>query len=83
MQCLTPCTNELWDTREFLERAMPYLDKETQEITNPDVIPKCPNCGGPCFMNVRGGDWFIEDPDAAQRKAWIDFVTQHQDKVPP
>lgn len=31
------------------------------------LIPSCPNCGGEVFLNVRGGDWFLETPQAGQR----------------
>ena len=32
---------------------LPFVNKETQELTNPDAIPKCPKCSGPMMMNVR------------------------------
>jgi len=67
MQCLKPCTNQVWPTKDFIDKALPFVSPSTQEITNPDVIPKCPNCGGPVMMNVRGGRWFIESPREQQR----------------
>jgi hypothetical protein len=51
------------------------VDPDSQEVTDPNVIPHCPNCGGDVFMNVRAGHWFLEDPYEKQAEAfsrWID-----------
>ncbi|KAJ3136389.1 hypothetical protein HK101_004011 [Irineochytrium annulatum] len=78
MQCLKPCTRtSVWPTRPFIEAAMPFIDAETQEITNPDVIPRCRSCGGAVMMNVRGGRWFLENVQDEQRgrfEAWVEGV---------
>ena len=71
MQCLKPCSPEaVWPIKEFIDAALPYIDAQSQEITEPRVIPKCKRCQGPVMMNVRGGDWFLEGPHAAQRRAY-------------
>ncbi|MFH1116893.1 MAG: NAD-dependent protein deacetylase of SIR2 family, partial [Pseudomonadota bacterium] len=75
MQCLTPCRNATWPTKPIIDRILPTVDPETQEVTDPNVIPRCPHCGGEVFMNVRGGRWFIEDPYLPQSEAlagWLD-----------
>ncbi|KAJ3010822.1 UNVERIFIED_CONTAM: hypothetical protein HDU68_001955 [Siphonaria sp. JEL0065] len=74
IQCLQPCSNtSVWDILPFLEKGLEYLDPTTNEITNPDAIPKCCNCDGPVMLNVRGGDWFIETEYLKQKmvfEAW-------------
>jgi len=77
MQCETPCWRETWDIRPIIDRILPTIDPETQEITDPSVIPTCPNCGGPVFMNVRAAHWFIDDPYRQQVDRFVECV---QDK---
>jgi NAD-dependent SIR2 family protein deacetylase len=79
-QCLKPCTTQTWPTRPLLERILPTINPGTQEITNPHVIPYCPNCGGPVFLNVRGGNWFVEEPYLEQGEyfsQWVDESETH------
>jgi NAD-dependent SIR2 family protein deacetylase len=78
-QCLEPCTNQTWPFKPLIDRILPMIDPATQAITDPGLIPRCPNCGGPAFLNVRGGDWFIEEPQATQRQRYIDWVNASQD----
>jgi NAD-dependent SIR2 family protein deacetylase len=73
-QCLTPCTRETWPFKPVIDRILPTIDPATQEITDPSVIPHCPNCGGPVMMNVRGGDWFIDEPYLGQYRRYVDWV---------
>lgn len=77
-QCLTPCTPQTWPFKPILDRILPTVDPLTQ-AADPAVIPRCPNCGGPVFLNVRGGRWFLEEPQAAQRERlseWINATTE-------
>ncbi|MBV5267166.1 MAG: hypothetical protein JZU67_01310 [Burkholderiaceae bacterium] len=60
-QCLTPCTQQTWSIEPLIERYLPLVDKSTQKLPS-GGDPKCPNCGGPTFLNVRGGNWFVEEP---------------------
>jgi len=78
MQCQKPCSNATWPTRPIVDRILPTVDHTTQEVTDPSVIPRCPNCGGPVFMNVRGGYWFIEDPYEEQAERLTRWVQQTQ-----
>lgn len=73
-QCLTPCTRETWPFKPVIDRILPTIDRATQEITDPSVIPHCRHCGGPVMMNVRGGDWFIEEPYLEQRGRFVEWV---------
>ena len=70
LQCLRPCTTEVWPSAPFLHRAMAAIDPVTQEVADPESIPRCIHCGGNVFLNVRGGDWFLEEPYRPQRERW-------------
>lgn len=75
MQCQTPCTTATWASRPILERILPEIDPETQEVVNTEVLPRCPNCGGDVMLNVRGGDWFVGEPyveQAEKLRKWIE-----------
>eukprot|EP00475_Leptophrys_vorax_P027976 TRINITY_DN4011_c0_g1_i1.p1 TRINITY_DN4011_c0_g1~~TRINITY_DN4011_c0_g1_i1.p1 ORF type:complete len:654 (+),score=166.46 TRINITY_DN4011_c0_g1_i1:230-2191(+) len=75
LQCLKPCRRDsIFPTKEFIEKALPFVDPETQEITEPSVIPVCRNCGGPVMMNVRGGDWFMEEPHLPQEEKFNEWL---------
>lgn len=77
IQCLKPCTNETWPSKPIIEKIIPNIDNKTFMITDPSVIPSCPNCGGPVFLNVRAGNWFVEEPYKEQAKRlnkWLKSV---------
>ena len=81
MQCLKPCRNVTWATKPIIDRILPTVDPQTQEVTDPNAIPKCPNCDGPVFMNVRAGHWFITEPYTAQAKqfeSWMSRARQYR-----
>ena len=40
----------------------------------------CPNCGGPVFLNVRGGDWFIEEPYMKQADRYQSWLKKNSNK---
>jgi NAD-dependent SIR2 family protein deacetylase len=76
LQCMKPCTPELFPIKPYIEAALPHIDVNgTHEIVKPELIPKCKNCGGPVFMNVRGGSWFLESAQKPQRKKYSSFVS--------
>jgi NAD-dependent SIR2 family protein deacetylase len=70
LQCLRRCTTEVWPSAPPLQRALAAIDPVTQEVADPDCIPRCIHCGGTVFMNVRGGDWFLEEPYRPQMEKW-------------
>lgn len=77
MQCQRPCSSMVWETKPELERILPLIDRSTQRVTDPTMLPICPNCGGDVMLNVRGGDWFVEEPYLDQERryrAWLDRV---------
>jgi NAD-dependent SIR2 family protein deacetylase len=75
MQCLRPCTKEVWPSAPVLQRALAAVDPETQEVADPGCIPHCVRCGGDVFLNVRGGRWFVEDPYHVQMEKWRDWIS--------
>ena len=76
MQCLRPCTTEVWPSESTLRRALAAIDPETQEVADPDCIPRCIRCGGKVFLNVRGGRWFVEEPYQAQMERWRHWINE-------
>lgn len=69
-QGLRPCSQQTWNVEPLIERYLPLVDKTTQKLPR-GGDPKCPNCGGPTFLNVRGGNWFVEEP-------WIESSLRFQ-----
>jgi len=70
MQCLRPCTREVWPSGPAIQRALGAIDPASQEVADPNCIPRCLRCGGHVFFNVRGGAWFIEEPYYPQMERW-------------
>jgi NAD-dependent SIR2 family protein deacetylase len=70
LQCLRPCSTKVWPSAPFLERALAAVDPVTQEVADPACVPRCIRCGGNVFVNVRGGDWFLDEPYRPQMERW-------------
>lgn len=73
-QCETPCTRQVWGSREIIEQALAATDPRTGEVTDPAAVPTCPRCGGEVFLNVRKGPEFVEDPHMAQADVLRDWL---------
>lgn len=74
LQCLAKCRpGSTFDTLPFFEAALPSLDPQTQKVTDPSKIPRCPNCGGDMMICVRGGSWFNDRPFRAGELQWKGF----------
>lgn len=74
LQCQRPCCEEVWESRPYIERLLPRVDLKTGELTDRSVVPLCPRCGGDMMLNVRGGDWFVEEPYERQRAAFAGWL---------
>ncbi|MFE7077822.1 NAD-dependent protein deacetylase of SIR2 family [Streptomyces sp. NPDC057620] len=61
-QCTTPCTSATWDSKPLVDRLLSAYDPHTGSVTDPDALPRCPNCGGQVEINVRIGPQFIDGP---------------------
>lgn len=74
MQCLAPCWRETWQSKPIIDQILPTIDPQTHVVTDLSVIPTCPNCGENVFLNVRGGEWFIDDPYQVGYDRLIDWL---------
>lgn len=79
-QCLNRCHEGVWDGKPLVAAMLPHLNRATQMIEDRSTLPTCPRCGGPVFMNVRGGSYFIEAPYAAQADAFGSWLESVRDK---
>jgi NAD-dependent SIR2 family protein deacetylase len=52
LQCVKPCTTETWPTKPVIDRILPAIDQDSFAVNDPSLIPRCPRCGGPVFLNV-------------------------------
>ncbi|MEW8521428.1 MAG: Sir2 silent information regulator family NAD-dependent deacetylase [Candidatus Thiodiazotropha endolucinida] len=77
-QCITPCSDLVWDGRDSVARMLPHVNPDTQYVEDCETLPVCPNCGGPVFMNVRGGYWFLDHPYQAGAEALNAWLSDHR-----
>lgn len=78
MQCLAPCDRSVWPSRPIVDALVAATDPYTQVVIDESLLPACPRCGGPVFLNVRGGSWFVDDPWMHQLEAlqtWLATTT--------
>ena len=68
-QCRTPCTNATWASKPWVDTLLPQVNRETQMLDDA-LLPRCPNCGGNVFFNVRCARWFVDSPWEQGRMAW-------------
>lgn len=63
LQCMEPCTNEIWTADAFT----PQVDADACRLTNEP--PRCPHCGGLARPNIlMFGDWeWLEKRSEAQQ----------------
>ncbi|ORY49297.1 hypothetical protein BCR35DRAFT_336095 [Leucosporidium creatinivorum] len=82
-QCLKPCSpTSFFPSAPYFHAAAPHLSPTNMRIPPSlasELIPSCPNCGGEVFLNVRGGDWFLETPQAGQRARYAAQITEQLD----
>ncbi len=76
MQCRTPCRREVWPSQPAIELALQHLDAESFSLTKPEVVPRCPNCGGEVFLNVRLDHGFVETPYVPQAERLNGWLTE-------
>ena len=41
-------------------------------------LPRCPNCGGPTFFNIRCAHWFVEEPWEKGQRNWEHWLAQNR-----
>lgn len=77
-QCSTPCHRRTYDNEETVKK-MVELQKDMRVPS--ELVPRCPQCGGPMTMNLRSDDTFVEDlgwNEAASR--YVNWVQAHEGK---
>lgn len=79
-QCLGPCKQEVWDGTGQIKSMLPTINRETQMVEDETLLPTCPSCGGPIFMNVRGGGWFVETPYLEKQQTFYKWLKATLDK---
>jgi len=60
LQCSPPCTDNVWPWKSEIDKIIAATDPQTQRLLDKSLIPKCPNCGGTVFPNVRSDSSFID-----------------------
>lgn len=76
-QCARACHDKTYDNEEAVRRMI--TEQKDMKIPT-ELIPKCPVCGSPMTMNLRGDDKFVQDEGwyaAADR--YDDFIRRHED----
>ncbi|KAJ0418832.1 hypothetical protein BJY00DRAFT_314509 [Aspergillus carlsbadensis] len=75
LQCFAKCRREaVFPSKPFVDAAVPFLDPETQCLTDSSKIPLCKYCGGELTLCVRGGDYFNSSPFRAQEREHTRFI---------
>ncbi len=94
-QCSKPCRKVTYNNEDIVKQMMLSQGYEIEEDKTPalpgghkpsmtissKLIPKCPKCGRPITMNLRGDDRFVEDAGwhiAARR--YSEFLEDNKDK---
>ncbi|MDX2319699.1 MAG: Sir2 family NAD-dependent protein deacetylase [Moritella sp.] len=80
IQCTQPCSNQVWDIQPFFDNMQKALDPETQVLNNKAAVPRCPNCGGTMFVNVRIDGSFIEEPYEGEYQRMMSWLETNRDK---
>ena len=78
-QCKTPCHDTIYPIASLIEKYFPLIDSTTGMLPK-DRYPKCPVCGGHVFPNVRGGNWFVEEPWMKKVENFNQWIEQNAGK---
>lgn len=78
-QCFNRCHEDVWDGKPAIATMLPHINRGTQIVEDRNTLPTCPRCGGPVFMNVRGGNWFIDHPYEDQAIAITEWLAKVAD----
>ncbi|KAL3430506.1 hypothetical protein BDV09DRAFT_199579 [Aspergillus tetrazonus] len=75
LQCFAKCRREaVFPSAPFLTAALPFLDPQTQLLTDESKIPRCRYCSGELTLCVRGGDYFNDSPFQGQEREYARFL---------
>eukprot|EP00931_Biecheleriopsis_adriatica_P012851 TRINITY_DN114103_c0_g1_i1.p1 TRINITY_DN114103_c0_g1~~TRINITY_DN114103_c0_g1_i1.p1 ORF type:complete len:340 (+),score=60.01 TRINITY_DN114103_c0_g1_i1:28-1047(+) len=83
-QCMRPCDRDaVYDSQALFAKLRPEFDEQSGLI-DPSKVPRCQKCGGPTFMNLRGGDWFLHTKFAGQAqkfREWVEAVIAQKQRL--
>lgn len=78
-QCAACCTDDTWDAVHPVEQMMAAMGDGTS--IPPELIPRCPHCGGEAFPWVRGyGNFLQGEKYEAQYEKVSRYLLEHRDK---
>ncbi len=69
LQCLRGCRPVVWDSEPVVDAIVADLEPGTQRLRDPALVPRCPHCGGPVFLNVCIDGHFVDTPYREQHAA--------------
>lgn len=77
LQCVTPCTKEVWSARDL------HLVVDVDSVTLNSPIPRCPNCGGNARPNICmfNDERWILDYTLEQEELMADFISSSRNFV--
>ncbi|KAM5341346.1 hypothetical protein ACJ41O_014377 [Fusarium nematophilum] len=85
LQCLDNCRPEATiPSAPLVADAVPFIDKDTQTLTDPAKVPRCRFCGAKMSICVRAGSWFNDRPfrqGEATWKAWRSRIIREKKKL--
>ncbi|KAE8355675.1 hypothetical protein BDV28DRAFT_162613 [Aspergillus coremiiformis] len=75
LQCFAKCRPDaVFPSDPFVDAAVPFIDRETQVLTDETKVPRCQYCTGELTLCVRGGDYFNSAPFHAQERKWKAYI---------
>lgn len=75
-QCSRPCHQSTYDNEETVRR---MLAEQRDMRIPPELIPRCPVCGGPMTMNLRSDGAFVQDEGWYQaQERYQDFLRRYE-----
>eukprot|EP01080_Neovahlkampfia_damariscottae_P001871 gene1871-1012_t len=81
IQCYNKCTpKSYFYAKDLILEMSKNVDKETQELKKPELIPKCQFCSGPTTFNLRGGNYFMDEPHEKGEKNFAKFLNSSMKK---
>eukprot|EP00605_Chrysophyceae_sp_TOSAG23-4_P000276 GSChrysophyteH1.ASY1.ANO1.318.1 assembled CDS len=83
IQCRRPCSRDsVFPAKPMYDELLSGISKDG--LIKKEDIPKCKNCGGEVFINVRGGSWFSHhnyDKSSKRIEEWIEEIASEKKKL--
>ena len=75
-QCRRPCTQQVWEFEPVMRSLLANQIPITGEVPDAATHPRCPNCGGQVFLNVRIDAGMVETPYVEQSKRFRKWISK-------